>query len=174
MTAIKNLVHDDSKAAKLCAKSGGVKALRQALKKIESSVDIQSLVDNPTVWLPYLIDHVRLAKVASRKALIIANDYDDITHPWRSLMSSKDNANAMKEVLERAGFDVHMLVNISKKQVITAIKRFSSLLSSGILAWFTFMVSVAASAVSISLDRLMYLRFLEIPKWCPICTRLKT
>eukprot|EP00944_MAST-04C_sp_MAST-4C-sp1_P001534 g1534.t1 len=131
VTAIKNLVHDDSKAAKLCAKSGGVKALRQALKKIESSVDIQSLVDNPTVWLPYLIDHVRLAKVATRKALIIANDYDDITHPWRSLMSSKDNANAMKEVLERAGFDVHMLINISKKQVITAVKRFSSLLSSG-------------------------------------------
>ena len=46
-------------------------------------------------------------------------------------MSSKDNANAMKEVLERAGFDVHMFVNISKKQVITAVKRFSSLLSSG-------------------------------------------
>lgn len=131
VTAIKNLVHDDSKAAKLCAKSGGVQALRQALRKIESSVDLQSLVDDPTVWLPYLIDHVRLAKVATRKALIIANDYDDITHPWRSLMTSRDNANAMKAVLERAGFDVQMFINISKKQVVTAIKRFSSHLSPG-------------------------------------------
>ena len=141
---------------------------------MNQGVDIQSLVDNPTVWLPYLIDHVRLAKVASRKALIIANDYDDITHSWRSLMSSKDNANAMKEVLERAGFDVHMLINISKKQVITAIKRFSSLLSSG----DTCLVYFYGFGCRIS--GFNFLRPVDVPsfsrntKWCPICTRLKT
>ena len=79
--------------------------------------------------------------MATRKALIIANDYDDITHPWRSLMSSKDNANAMKEVLERAGFDVHMLINISKKAGYYCRKTvFISLVIGGhllgLLLWF--------------------------------------
>ena len=46
-------------------------------------------------------------------------------------MSSHDNANAMQSVLERAGFDVLLLTNVSKKQMITSVKRFASILSPG-------------------------------------------
>jgi hypothetical protein len=131
VTAIKNVVHESSACAKMCAKTGGVAALRRAEKKIRANIETQNLVDDPTAWLPYLIDHIRVAKVASRKALIIANDYDDVKHPWRSLMSSHDNANAMQAVLERSGFDVLMLTNVSKKQLINSVKRFASILSPG-------------------------------------------
>ena len=131
VVAIKNIVHEQGSTAKFCARRGGALALRQALDKISSHADASLLFDNPSSWLPYLIDRVRMSHASARRAIIIANEYQDEKHPWRSLMSSKDNAWALQTALENAGFDCTILVNASKKRMEMHARKFIEKMTKG-------------------------------------------
>ena len=93
--------------------------------------DASLLFDNPSSWLPYLIVRVRMSHASARRAIIIANEYQDEKHPWRSLMSSKDNAWALQTALENAGFDCTILVNASKKRMEMHARKFIEKMTKG-------------------------------------------